>query len=182
MASPSSTTCSKANDSERSSADYPSNRTRPLRSDAVRHTHEVLDRLRLLVHYSPETPRDLERRAGFSRGYLSQILGGQLPLRVEHLLALIVALGLEPAEFFGGLFTDSSFRLRRHGQPPRRRDATQALSLELAKRYGVGLESLDDLLRRLEEYEAGQRRRESSSPSSSASSAGPRSSASLCDG
>lgn len=145
----------------------------------------MLDRLRLLVHYAPETPRDLEERAGFSRGYLSQILGGHLPLRVEHLLAMILALDLEPAEFFDGLFSDSRFRLRQPGQPPRRRDATQALALELAKRYGVGLESLDDLLRRLEDYEAGQRRLESSTPSSpatSASLAGPRSSASLCDG
>ena len=153
----------------------------------MRHSREVLDRLRLLIHYSPETPRDLERRAGFSRGYLSQILGGHLPLRVEHLLALILALDLEPAEFFDGLFSDSRFRLRRPGAPPRRRDATQALSLELAKRYGVGLESLDDLLLRLEEYEAGQRRLEASTPSAppssdTASSAGPRSSASLCDG
>lgn len=159
----------------------------------MRHSRELLDRLRLLIHYSPETPRELERRAGFSRGYLSQILGGHLTLRVEHLLALVLALDLEPAEFFDGLFTDSRFRLRQPDEPPRRRDANQALSLELAKRYGVGLESLDDLLRRLEEYEAGQRHFETALASSdlpssdlpssgSASSAGPRSSAPLCDG
>lgn len=149
-----------------------------MRSEAAHQTREVLDRLRLLIHYSPEIQRNIEQRAGFSRGYLSQILTGNLPLRVEHLLALVLALDLEPAEFFDGLFTERRYQMRRPGGPPRRRDATQALSLELAKRYGVGLDSLDDLLRRLEDYESSQRLRESSDNSL----ADPRSSASLCDG
>lgn len=153
-------------------------RSKSARTEAVRLAGDLLDRLRLLVHYAPSTPRAIERRAGFSRGYLSQILAGNLHLRVEHLLAVVLALDLDPAEFFDGLFTDRRYRPRRSDDAPPRRDATQALSLELAKRYGVGLDSLDDLLRRLETYEASLRRLESSDNSL----AGPRSSASLCDG
>jgi len=93
-------------------------------------------------------------------------------------MALVLALDLEPLEFFDGLFVEHRYKPYDAGTATKKRDVTQALSLELARRYGVGLDSLDDLLRRLEAYESSLRRLETSE----SSLAGPRSSASLCDG
>lgn len=178
----------------------PTQLSRAPRERARRQSRDLLDRLRLLVHYSSESPRRIEARAGLRLGYLSQILQGRLELKLDHALALIHALGFEPEEVFEGLFSAPRPEDRGPGPACRRRDGTQALALELAKSYGLGLDSLDDLLRRLERYEAELRERDlriSENPGrwnqrsvrdtnreskDSPSSAGPRSSASLRDG
>lgn len=157
------------------------------RETARRQCLDLLDRLRLLVHYSSETPRRIERRAGLRLGYLSQILQGRLELKLEHALALIHALDFEPDEVLEGLFSEPRLRADDPGAKDcrrrRRRDGTQALALELAKTYGLGLDSLDEFLLRLERYEEALRERDLLiSEIESPSSAGPRSSASLCDG
>ena len=48
--------------------------------------------------------RAVERRAGWQDGYLSQVLNQRVKLRVEHVLAVLAALGVPPGRFFGGLF------------------------------------------------------------------------------
>lgn len=121
--------------------------------------HELLTRLRLRIHYAPSTQREIEERAGFSKGYLSQILHGNIDLKLSHLLAVIDALEVEPADFFAELFDERRFAAhsllslgRRGGERGGARSTP--LGLELARLYGLGLESLDELLRRLDRCEA----------------------------
>lgn len=46
------------------------------------------------------TNRELSRRLGINPSHLSRILNGQLELKVEHLLTISDALGLQPEELF----------------------------------------------------------------------------------
>lgn len=46
------------------------------------------------------TNRELSRRLGINPSHLSRILNGQLELKVEHLLKMSAAMGLQPDEFF----------------------------------------------------------------------------------
>jgi transcriptional regulator with XRE-family HTH domain len=48
--------------------------------------------------------RAVERRAGWQDGYLSQVLNRRVKLRLEHVLAVLAALGVPPGPFFAGLF------------------------------------------------------------------------------
>jgi transcriptional regulator with XRE-family HTH domain len=46
------------------------------------------------------TNREIERRLGLSPSYLSRLFGGYIELKMEHVLAIARAIGLQPAEFF----------------------------------------------------------------------------------
>jgi hypothetical protein len=48
--------------------------------------------------------RAVERRAGWADGYLSQVLNQRVKLRVEHVLAVLAALGVPPGRFFATLY------------------------------------------------------------------------------
>jgi hypothetical protein len=48
--------------------------------------------------------RHVERELGLGAGYLTRILGGQVQLRVSHVLAVCLVIGLPPGEFFATLF------------------------------------------------------------------------------
>ena len=51
----------------------------------------ILESLRLAIFLSKTTQRAIERHAGFSGGYLSQLLGGTVDLKLWQLLAMVVA-------------------------------------------------------------------------------------------
>jgi transcriptional regulator with XRE-family HTH domain len=44
--------------------------------------------------------RDLERRLGMSRGYLTRLFGGEMDLKVDHVVEIAELLGVEPEEIF----------------------------------------------------------------------------------
>lgn len=48
--------------------------------------------------------REVERRLGFSAGYLSRVLGGKVELRVDHVCSIARSIGLKPAEVFQAAF------------------------------------------------------------------------------
>ena len=48
--------------------------------------------------------REVERRLGFSAGYLSRVLGGKVELRVDHVARIAHSIGLKPAEVFQAAF------------------------------------------------------------------------------
>ncbi|HEX4962559.1 MAG TPA: helix-turn-helix transcriptional regulator [Thermoanaerobaculia bacterium] len=56
--------------------------------------------LATIVRIAGRTRQSLEVQLGLSSGYLSKILGGTVDLRARHVLAIVEALGMEPAEFF----------------------------------------------------------------------------------
>ncbi len=110
-------------------------------------TSRILERVRLSIFFSDLSQRELERRIGFSRGYLSQLLGGAVELKLWQLLAILHAMELEPSEFFVELFP------RRRQPALARRARQQPLSLELAQLYTFGIESMADFHERLERCE-----------------------------
>src|ERR1044071_1706745 len=50
--------------------------------------------------------QELDQRMGAGRGYSSQVLSGRMELKYRHVLAMLEALGVEPATFFGILFPE----------------------------------------------------------------------------
>ncbi|HYX25756.1 MAG TPA: helix-turn-helix domain-containing protein [Thermoanaerobaculia bacterium] len=56
--------------------------------------------LRTAIRLLGLTNREIERRLGMTPSYLGRIFGGSIELKVEHVLAISRAMGLEPAEFF----------------------------------------------------------------------------------
>ena len=111
----------------------------------------VLEHVRELIRASGISQRRLEERLGFSRGYLSQLLGGTVEIKMWQFLSLLESLDIEPSRLFGELFPkrqkpEKIEKVRREGNRP-------PLSLELAHLYGLGIESIDDLATRLERCE-----------------------------
>ncbi|HXU44934.1 MAG TPA: hypothetical protein VN783_05375 [Thermoanaerobaculia bacterium] len=73
--------------------------------DPVEPVLKLLDRL---VREAKFSGRALDRRLGYARGQASAILSGQQHLRYRHVLDILGALGVEPKDFFGLLYWDSS--------------------------------------------------------------------------
>jgi transcriptional regulator with XRE-family HTH domain len=120
--------------------------------DGRRASHHARGALRRQIQASPLSQCRIEQRAGFSRGYLSQVLAGNLDLKLSHVLAVLEALGVAPGRFFAGLYPDirrtalATFRERRDrdlAHMPRNMDAF----------YDLGIESLSGLRQRLERCE-----------------------------
>lgn len=44
--------------------------------------------------------REVERRQGLSRGYLTRLFGGEMDLKVDHVVDIAEVLGIEPEEIF----------------------------------------------------------------------------------
>ncbi len=104
------------------------------------------------IRAAPFSQRQVERRAGFSRGYLSQLLAGNVDLKVRHILSVLDALGIAPGQFFASLYPRtgraalSAFQ-NRHGQEA----FTKADDLDAF--HELGIESLAGLRQRLERCE-----------------------------
>jgi hypothetical protein len=56
--------------------------------------------LRDAVRLSSWTNRDIERKFGWSAGYLSRLFGGRIDLRIEHVLIICNTIGLRPGDLF----------------------------------------------------------------------------------
>lgn len=63
----------------------------------------MLERLRHLVRASGRTQRSIELENGFQRGYLSQVLKGNITLTVRHLLGILGSLQVAASSFFSRL-------------------------------------------------------------------------------
>jgi transcriptional regulator with XRE-family HTH domain len=60
----------------------------------------LINILRTAMRILGVTNREVERRIGMSPSYLTRVFSGGIELKVEHLLQISKAIGLEPAEFF----------------------------------------------------------------------------------
>ncbi len=56
--------------------------------------------LRTAIRILGLTNREIERRLGMTPSYLGRLFAGNIELKVEHVLAISRAIGLEWAEFF----------------------------------------------------------------------------------
>lgn len=63
----------------------------------------VLDRIRYELNRRRVSQRSLERRFGWTYGYLSAVLGRRLDLKLKVLFQLLEGFELSPAEFFAEL-------------------------------------------------------------------------------
>lgn len=106
----------------------------------------VLDQLRWRIQCSSLTQRNLERQLGFSKGYLSQVLRGHVDLKLDHLLSLLEALELAPAAFFSEVSEEPA-----PAAGPV--EVEREIGAGLVGLYSVGLQSLDEIARRLDRCE-----------------------------
>jgi transcriptional regulator with XRE-family HTH domain len=60
----------------------------------------LADVLATVVRVSGRSRQSLEQQIGLSSGYLSKILGGAVELRARHILMVLAAVGMDPADFF----------------------------------------------------------------------------------
>ncbi|MEM8932974.1 MAG: helix-turn-helix transcriptional regulator [Acidobacteriota bacterium] len=64
----------------------------------------LIHALRRVIRCSALSQRKIEERAGFSRGYLSQLLAQNLDLKVWHLLVILDVCGVPPGELFDQVY------------------------------------------------------------------------------
>jgi len=126
-------------------------------------TRRALAYLRDLVEDSDIPRSEIERRLGFSRGYLAQLLTGNMDLKLWQLIAILDTVGKTPAKFFAELFPR-----RPPGQlSGRRRPVTVAgltVTRDVVLVYGFGLDAIRDLRRRLERCERALAKLQASAP------------------
>lgn len=60
--------------------------------------------LRSAVRMSQLSNREVERRLGWSSGYLSRLFAQDMELKIEHVLSICTAIGLAPGELFRAVF------------------------------------------------------------------------------
>ena len=125
------------------------------RVDPKQETRRLLKWLRFLIQLSEHNQSAIERLAGFSRGYLSQILNGHVDIKLRHLLLILDAIEIYPADLFFQLYPRKANRLREamEGFSRGSQNFEKSVILDLARLYGSGIESLEDLEQRLERCE-----------------------------
>ncbi|MEL7061172.1 MAG: hypothetical protein AAGN46_14215 [Acidobacteriota bacterium] len=107
-----------------------------------------------MIKRSDHSQRKVEQLAGFSKGYLSQLLAQNLDIKVWHVLAILEVFDLTPTEFFARVYdraeqpADALDRFVDRSEPLAG-DVDEAL----LRLYHVGLTSLSKMRRRLERCE-----------------------------
>lgn len=101
-----------------------------------------------MVEVSGLTQRQVDERAGFSRGYLSQLLARNLDLKLWHVLAILDVFGRSPGDFFTTVYPSpwhpALGEFKRRSQP-----LTEETDELLKRLYSCGVDSLGDLRGRL---------------------------------
>ena len=64
----------------------------------------IVKELREMIERSDLSQRRVEKKAGFSKGYLSRLLAQNFDLKVWHLLAVLDSVDSHPGEFFQRLY------------------------------------------------------------------------------
>jgi transcriptional regulator with XRE-family HTH domain len=93
-------------------------------------TQRLIDLLRVSLKILGVTNRELARRLGMSPSYISKLFSGGSEIRLDHVIRICRAIGIEPAEFFTFAYprqpssgTATAARLRellQHTPPPPR--------------------------------------------------------------
>ena len=112
-------------------------------------TLRILERLHLRIRRSRFTQRTIESRVGFSRGYLSQILGGTVEIKYWQLLAILDVMEIEPSEFFSELFPRRRHPALESLDDVARQSEEGSLTHELAGLFGMGIETMVNFRERL---------------------------------
>jgi transcriptional regulator with XRE-family HTH domain len=86
-----------------------------------------------LIRVSGQTRQMVERRLGWSGGYLSRLLSGDIDLKVRHVLLICEALAVEPGEFFRMAYAGP---YRPAPSPPANEELDRRIRASLAKILG----------------------------------------------
>lgn len=112
----------------------------------------VLEEIRRLIQLSDLSQREVEKRVGFSRGYLSQLLARNVDLKYWHLMAILRVLNYAPRRFFAEVYAepyDSALEtFKRKSRPP-----SGELGSALEQLYPDQPESIRRLQQRIERCE-----------------------------
>jgi transcriptional regulator with XRE-family HTH domain len=65
---------------------------------------ELAEALQRRIRQAGVSYAEVERRLGMGRDYLRQLLAGRVDLKVKHVLGVLAAIGVEPADFFAELY------------------------------------------------------------------------------
>lgn len=123
---------------------------REIQQHSRRDVKPILEELRAMIRRSELSQRQVEEAAGFSRGYLSQLLAQNLDLKVWHLLAILELFEEHPGDFFHRLLPGAARPEPLANFAARSAPPGDELLTSIDRLYRVGVESLADLRRRLE--------------------------------
>lgn len=115
----------------------------------------ILEEIRGMIERSGVSQRQVEKKAGFSRGHLSRLLARKLEVKVWHVLAVLEALEAHPGEFFAKIYpvprqaaVPQADPLR-PDQPSGPDQPAAAIDEVLQRLYSLKIDSLATLRRRL---------------------------------
>lgn len=116
---------------------------------AQENASRVLRALRDAVEDSDLAYAAIEKRAGFARGYLSQLLTGHIELKVHHVFDVLRAIGRRRGAFFAAIFPIEATFVR--SSPV----FTQALrgGFDVVRIYSAGIEAVEGMQPRLRRCE-----------------------------
>ena len=113
----------------------------------------VLQEIRRMIKRSEYSQRQVEEMAGFSKGYLSQLLARNLDLKVWHVLAILEVFKVSPSEFFERLYPAASRAAALESFTDRSEPLVDDLDKAVNNLYRAGSESLNKLRERLQHCE-----------------------------
>jgi transcriptional regulator with XRE-family HTH domain len=67
-------------------------------------TEQLARVLKILLRFSKIQNQEIEKKLGFSGGYVSRLLSGKIDLKISHVLDLAAILDMEPHELFAIAF------------------------------------------------------------------------------
>jgi transcriptional regulator with XRE-family HTH domain len=91
----------------------------------------LLEALQRAVERSGVDLKELAARVGRADGYFSHLFKGRIALTSEHIFAVLLAIGVKPADFFGSLYGQPSPGLQDND------DDFDARVLRAMERYGI---------------------------------------------
>lgn len=106
-----------------------------------------------MIKRSEFSQRQVEEMAGFSKGYLSQLLARNLDLKVWHILAILDVFKVGPSQFFERLYPAAGRAAALESFTERSEPLADDLDKALSTLYRVGVDSLGQLRERLERCE-----------------------------
>lgn len=125
-------------------------RRRERQEGSRRDVKPILEALRLMIRRSELSQRQVEEAAGFSRGYLSQLLAQNLDLKVWHLLSILDLFDEHPGDFFDRVRPGSRRPDPLADFASRSASSGDELLDSIDRLYHVSVDSLSQLRRRLE--------------------------------
>jgi transcriptional regulator with XRE-family HTH domain len=67
----------------------------------------VCESLREVIRRKKSSLRNVEQALGQGRGYMSQLLGGNVDIKLKHVFSVLSVIGVEPDEFFMNVYSRS---------------------------------------------------------------------------